>query len=145
MTLDDLQIQRLKPKAKRYKKGMGKSLNIVVYPNGTKCWHFRYRVDKKENQISFGSYPEVSIEEALTRTMAAREQLRNGVIPSEDRKLSKSKMVYNNKVINTSKASKDLLARLIRLQTQVIEATELIKTNPSQENLVKIIEFIDKI
>lgn len=80
--ITDQEIEKLEAKGKRYKQGVGKGLNIVVQPNGSKCWHFRYRFDGVENQISWGVWPEVTIEEACERTIEARKLLKQGIAPN---------------------------------------------------------------
>ena len=140
--ITDQQIQKFPLKAKRYRRGLGKGLGILIRPDGGKSWNFRFRVDKKEQSICFGVYPEVSIEEAWMCTLKAREQLRNGILPNEQRRIDKATIVYNNKIVRTTKATKDSMLTLIRLQKLVDEAKELFKISPSEENLNKLEDFM---
>lgn len=39
-------------------------LSLFVSKTGTKSWHFRYYQNGKQNRLSFGSYPEISLSEA---------------------------------------------------------------------------------
>ena len=39
-------------------------LYLWVYENGQKYWRFRYRIDGKEQLLSLGVYPDVSLKEA---------------------------------------------------------------------------------
>jgi integrase len=55
-----------------------------------KGWRFKYRFDGKPCQISFGGYPEISLEEARNRRREARQQVVMGVNPSAERKRAKS-------------------------------------------------------
>lgn len=53
----------------------GKGLYLLVGPNGQKGWRFKYRFEGREKLLSFGTYPEVSLEEARKRRLAARKLL----------------------------------------------------------------------
>lgn len=143
------EIERFLPKAKRYKKGVGKGLNLWIYPNGTKTWMFRYRYHRDgvvaENSVSFGIYPEVSIDEAWEKTFEAREQMREGILPSEHKKEFKRTIAHKNQVVNVGRSYKLALAQLTRLNSLAKEAEELIKLNPSIENLKIIEEFVNKV
>ncbi|HWT80280.1 MAG TPA: Arm DNA-binding domain-containing protein, partial [Candidatus Methylomirabilis sp.] len=39
----------------------GEGLTLVIYPNGSKYWRYRYRFLGKEKTLSLGIYPEVSL------------------------------------------------------------------------------------
>ncbi|MND18365.1 Prophage CP4-57 integrase [compost metagenome] len=43
MPLNDMQIRRAKPEAKAYTLGDGQGLSLLIEPNGSKSWRFRYR------------------------------------------------------------------------------------------------------
>lgn len=108
MKISDEQIQRLLPRKRRYKVGCGKGLTIHVQPTGSKTWFYRYRVDKKEYQVGFGPYPEISLEMAWQKTMQAREQLREGIIPMEyKRDLKKTMAITLKKIDKLSEAIKE--------------------------------------
>ncbi|WP_282435605.1 phage integrase central domain-containing protein [Piscirickettsia salmonis] len=65
----------------------GGGLQLRVRPNGTKSWLFDYRppnVTKRVN-ISFGSFPEISLAEARKQRDKAKEFLANGIDPREYR------------------------------------------------------------
>ncbi|MBE0574785.1 MAG: integrase arm-type DNA-binding domain-containing protein [Desulfuromonadales bacterium] len=89
MKLIDSQVKTAKPKDKPYKLPDGKGLHLMVYPNGSKGWRFRYKFSGKEKMISFGSYPERSLKDARRDLFHAREQVAAGIDPSEVRKAEK--------------------------------------------------------
>jgi integrase len=64
----------------------GNGLTLVVYPNGSKYWAYRYRYLGKEKTLSLGIYPEVTLAEARDRLADARKLVSNGQDPSEVRK-----------------------------------------------------------
>lgn len=86
MALTELQVKNLKPGDKNRKISDGKGLYLLLKPQGGKWWRFKYRRDGKENSLSLGIYPEVSLMRARERRDEARRQLAEGIDPSEARK-----------------------------------------------------------
>ncbi len=96
MTLNDLQVRKLKPKDTSFKKSVGKGLAIQVQPNGAKYWRFSYRFAKKQKTLALGVYPEISLKEAKEKTDEARKMIRDGIDPSVKRKIDKLTATLNN-------------------------------------------------
>lgn len=65
----------------------GDGLQLRIKPNGSKTWVFNYTkpISKKRTNIGFGTYPEVSLNDARTKRRAARELLAKGIDPREHR------------------------------------------------------------
>ena len=97
--LTDIAIRNYKAKAKPYKVSDGKGLFLLVKPDSSKFWLFRYRFEGKENTLSFGRYPENSLEAARNKVAEALKSLAKDVSPSDERKADKAKIV--NKHANT--------------------------------------------
>ncbi|EEQ1602002.1 TPA: tyrosine-type recombinase/integrase, partial [Escherichia coli] len=89
MPLNDMQIRRAKPEAKAYTLGDGQGLSLLVEPNGSKSWRFRYRYAGKPKMISLGVYPTITLAEARSRRDEARKIVAEGKNPSEVRKEQK--------------------------------------------------------
>ncbi|MGV4877283.1 Arm DNA-binding domain-containing protein [Acetobacter indonesiensis] len=70
--LTDTAIRKAKPQEKQYKLYDERGLHLLVRPNGSKLWHFKYRFDGKEKTLSIGVYPEVSLAEARATRDSAR-------------------------------------------------------------------------
>ena len=87
--LTDTAIRKAKPQAKPYKMADARGLYVLVHPNGSRYWRWKYRVAGKEKVLSFGVYPEVSLAEARQRCDAARLQRRDGLDPSAERRAAK--------------------------------------------------------
>ncbi len=87
--LTDIKVKNAKAKEKLYKLTDGRGLYLHVTPGGGKWWRFRYRFDGKEQLLSFGTYPEISLADARDKREAARKQVANGVNPSDLRKAEK--------------------------------------------------------
>lgn len=91
MPLTDVAIRKAKPEAKPYKLSDGGGLYLEVSPAGGKWWRWKYRrpVTGKENRLSFGTYPDVTLASARTRRDDARKLLAAGIDPGEQRKAAK--------------------------------------------------------
>lgn len=91
--LSDLQIRRAKPDTKQYSITDGFGLSLIVEPNGSKAWRFRYRFAGKAKMLSLGTYPLVTLAEARERRDEMRKLVANGQNPSEVRKDSKRSLL----------------------------------------------------
>ncbi|EOL3558464.1 tyrosine-type recombinase/integrase [Escherichia coli] len=92
MPLNDMQIRRAKPEAKAYTFGDGLGLSLLIEPNGSKSWRFRYRYAGKPKMISLGVYPTITLADARSRRDEARKLVAEGKNPSEVRKEQKLAM-----------------------------------------------------
>tara|TARA_R110002051_G_scaffold2830_1_gene14754 strand:+ start:206 stop:1399 length:1194 start_codon:yes stop_codon:yes gene_type:complete len=81
MPLTDTQVRHLKSKEKAYKVADGGGLYIHVTATGSKLWRMRYRADGKEQLLSFGAYPEVSLARAREKRQDAKALLADGIDP----------------------------------------------------------------
>lgn len=79
-------VDKAKPESKDKRMYDGKGLFLIVTSKGGKWWRFKYSFDGKENTISFGTYPEVSLKDARQRRDDARKLLANDIDPSTHRK-----------------------------------------------------------
>lgn len=86
---NDMQIRRAKPEAKAYTLGDGQGLSLLIEPNGSKSWRFRYRFAGKPKMISLGVYPMITLADARSRRDDARKLVAEGKNPSEVRKEQK--------------------------------------------------------
>ena len=86
MALSDTAIKNLKPRDKAYKKADERGLYLLVTPNGSKLWKYKYRYEGKEKKLSFGAYLDVSLKKARDKRKAARELLADGIDPSDHHK-----------------------------------------------------------
>lgn len=89
MPLNDMQIRRAKPEAKAYTLGDGQGLSLLIEPNGSKSWRFRYRFAGKPKMISLGVYPTITLADARSRRNEVRKLVAEGKNPSEVRKEQK--------------------------------------------------------
>jgi len=68
----------------------GDGLLLIVRPDGVGWWRFRYWMDSRENRLSLGTYPDVSLKAAREAKDKARTQVAAGTDPSEARKANKA-------------------------------------------------------
>ncbi len=90
MLLSDLKVKGTKPAGQPFKMFDERGLFLLVMPNGSKWWRFKYRYDNKEKLISLGVYPDVSLKTARERREEARQLLANNIDPGLQRKAQKS-------------------------------------------------------
>ena len=62
---------------------------LEVSPTGGRWWRLRYWLNGKENRISLGTYPTVSLAEAREKCLETKKQIAAGEAPSESRKQEK--------------------------------------------------------
>jgi len=84
--LTDKGIQAAKPRSRPYKLGDGEGLYLLINPNGTKWWRFKYKFQGREKLLSMGTFRDVSLKRARQKRKDAREQLDAGIDPSAARK-----------------------------------------------------------
>lgn len=90
-------IKAAKPLPKSYKLPDGGGLFLLVQPSGSKLWRLKYRRPgtKKENLMSFGTFPSVTLQEARERREDARRLLSRGIDPGVERKAEKLATAQN--------------------------------------------------
>lgn len=89
MSLSDFTIKNAEPREKPYRLADGDGLYIQVRPNGSKLWQMKYRYDCKDNILSFGQYPVVTLREARQKRDEAKTLLKGGISPSQQRQMQK--------------------------------------------------------
>ncbi|HGX5888570.1 TPA: tyrosine-type recombinase/integrase [Escherichia coli] len=72
-----------------YRSNDGQGLSLLINPDGSKGWRFRFRFAGKARLMSFGSYDLVSLAEAREKRDTARKQVANGIDPVAERKAQK--------------------------------------------------------
>ena len=93
MPLTDTAARTAKPSAKPYKLADEKAMYLLVNPNGSRWWRFKYRFLGKEKLLALGVYPDVSLKDARLKRDAARALLANGVDPSLNRQVQRAATV----------------------------------------------------
>lgn len=77
----DFQTVKNLKKAGRYTDALVKGLHLWVKLNGTKYWIFRYTHAGKQQNMSLGSFQDLSIADARLKAQLARDGLNKGINP----------------------------------------------------------------
>lgn len=80
--LTDIAIRAAKPREKPFKLTDGGGLHLYITPTGAKLWRLRYELRGKEQLLSIGAYPTVSLVLARNHRDDAKRTLRNGGDPA---------------------------------------------------------------
>ena len=99
----------------------GHGLYLEVMPSESRFWRMKYRHGGKENRLSFGPYPDVSLTEARDRAGAARAKLRAGNDPAAERKAERKQQ--QSDAMTFAVARDEWLA----MQTKALSLTTLTK------------------
>ena len=73
--LSDTEIRNATLASKEYAMADGQGLSIVVRPNGTKLWLYRYRFGGKRKNMSFGTFPGIGLKAAREKRHDAEKLL----------------------------------------------------------------------
>lgn len=81
--LKDAKIKNAKPQDKDYTISAGDGLYLLIKPNGAKWWRFNYvsPIDSKRKLMSFGTYPETTLEAAFAKRLQLRQKIASGIDP----------------------------------------------------------------
>lgn len=82
----------------------GAGLLLLTRPNGAGWWRFRYWIDSRENMMSLGVYPEVSLALARERRDDARKLIAAGGDPSEQRATDKTQKAQQAEALRMAAA-----------------------------------------
>jgi integrase len=80
--LSDTTIRNAKPKDKEYTLADGQGLSVLIRPNGTKLWLYRYVFATKRKKMSFGTFPALGLKAARKRRFEAETVLADGKDPA---------------------------------------------------------------
>lgn len=79
--LTNAAVKAARPRPRPYKIADELGLHLYVAPTGLRSWRWRCRYDRRELLLTFGSWPELSLDEARARRDQARALLDGGADP----------------------------------------------------------------
>lgn len=89
--LTDTQVRNAKSKDKVFTMADGGGMYLEISPTGSKIWRMSYRqANGKQNRLTFGAYPSVTLEEAREKRAAARKLISQEIDPAEHKKTQKA-------------------------------------------------------
>ncbi|KQN77890.1 tyrosine-type recombinase/integrase [Sphingomonas sp. Leaf62] len=83
--LTNAAVRSARPKPCAYKLSDGQGLHLYVAPTGLKSWRVRFRVAGREQLLVVGQFPDIDLTAAREAAAAARDALRAGRDPREER------------------------------------------------------------
>jgi integrase len=89
MPLTDTAIKALKPKTARYTISDARGLVLEVFPAGGMLWHYRYRLNGKQERVTLGRYPALSLKLARGERDKRETMVALGESPAEQKRLAK--------------------------------------------------------
>jgi integrase len=105
MPLTDTAIKNAKPGKTQRKLADEKGLYLLIHPNGSKYWRFKYRIGGREKLLALGVYPDIPLASRVKKDETgellkikgarelrdeARELVAQGIDPGENRKARKA-------------------------------------------------------
>lgn len=114
MAFTTAKLNGLKPKDRPYKVSDYDGLYVLVNPNGSKLWRFKYRIAKSEKLLSLGAYPALGLQDARMLRDEARANLANGIDPAKVKRDRKAQKAIN--VANTFAAVAELYLKKKKIE-----------------------------
>ena len=88
--LNVYEVKNAAPREKPYKLFDSRGLYLLVNPNGSRLWRYKYRFNSREKCLALGSFPDVRLSLARDKRDAARAMIvQKGLDPSAQRKAEK--------------------------------------------------------
>ena len=87
--LTENSIRKAQILEKQYKIYDGEGMFLLIHPNGSKYWRMKYTFDGKSKLASFGVWPGVSLKEARESRYEAKQKIKIGINPVEEKRKNK--------------------------------------------------------
>ena len=153
--LTENSIRKAQILEKQYKIYDGDGMFILIHPNGSKYWRMKYTFDGKSKLASFGVWPDVSLKEARERRHEAKQKIKMGINPVEEKR--KNRQIHqkesthkDNSESMQAKESSTLSNQWFRLLSPQVKGREteaslqLLKSNVFDNAGKKPLSLLDK-
>jgi integrase len=87
--LSAVKIKTAKPAERAYKLADGGGLFLLVQPNGSKLWRYKFRIGGVEGLQALGVFPEVGLADARVAHLASRHLVAKGINPVHARRATR--------------------------------------------------------
>ena len=95
MPLNYVKIKNAKGKEKPYKLSDGERMYLLINPDNSKYWRFKYRINKKERVYSLEKYPEISLLDAREERFKVRKMIKSNLDPVAEKRNTKQQSTTN--------------------------------------------------
>ena len=89
MALTDTALKALKPKNKAYTLADDRGLYVEIFPTGGVVWRYRYRLGGKQEKLTLGKYPALTLRNARLKRDEAANAVAQGQSPAQQKQLAK--------------------------------------------------------
>jgi integrase len=89
MALTETTLKALKPTDKPFTKADERGLYVEVFPTGGVIWRFRYRLNGKQEKLTLGKYPALTLKNARIKRDEAAQAAAMGTSPAQQKQLAK--------------------------------------------------------
>lgn len=89
MALTDTALKALKPRDRTYTQADERGLYVEVFPTGGIVWRFRYRLNGKQEKLTLGKYPALTLKNARLKRDEAAQAAAMGASPAQQKQLAK--------------------------------------------------------
>jgi hypothetical protein len=86
MPLTDAKIKGLRPQTARYMESDGNGLSMDVLQSGKKSWIFRYWLNGKQERVTLGQYPAMSLKMARDKRDELATETAKGKSPATEKR-----------------------------------------------------------
>ena len=84
--LTDAKIKALRAREKAYRVADRDGLHVLVTPSGTKSFKYSYKIADRQETVTFGQYPVLTLAEAREKLLGAKRLLAEGKSPAREKK-----------------------------------------------------------
>jgi integrase len=89
MALTETALKALKPRDKPYTQADDRGLYVEVFPTGGKVWRCRYRINGRQEKLTLGKYPALTLKNARIKRDDAAQAAAMGTSPAQQKQLAK--------------------------------------------------------
>lgn len=89
MALTDIALKALKPRDKPYTVSDERGLYVEVFPTGGVIWRYRYTLNGKQEKVTLGKYPNLTLRNARIKRDEAGQAAAMGGSPAKQKQLAK--------------------------------------------------------
>ena len=119
--LTDTKLKALKPRDRVYIVTDSRGLYVEVFPTGGVIWRCRYRLNGKQEKVTIGKYPSLTLKDARTKRDELIQLAARGKSPAKEKQLIKQRLsatttvrefgerYYNEVVVRDRKDPTDML------------------------------------